>query len=178
MTFLPIPKYEDLDAAAKAASDLQLATHGEGLTTLNATLLGNVPSYETYMGLYTLREEIAPWIGERAVTLFSFAIADESDCPVCSLFFRKILVDSGDDPDNPEVTETEQLLMDWGRLIVRSPHDIPEDFYARLETAFGPERRLTLLAYAGQVVATTILATVGRIALDEALYDYRTPAHD
>ncbi|MHB1172217.1 MAG: hypothetical protein ACYCZY_06940 [Lacisediminihabitans sp.] len=173
MTFLPITKYENLTPQAKAASDRQFAAHGGSVTNLMSTLLGNLPSFTAYMEWYTLKDELVPWIGERAFTLFCYVISDENGCLTCSLFFRKILVDSGDDPDNPEVTETEQLLMDWGRLIVRSPHDIPQDFYGRLEQAFNPERRLTLLAFAGQMVATNLLTTVGRIPLDEGLEQYR-----
>lgn len=175
MSFLPITNYDDLKPEARAASDRQVELHGGGMTNMKATLLGNLPSFTAYMEWYTLREEIAPWIGERAVTLFSYAISDANDCLICSAFFRKMLVDSGDDPDSPEVTETEQLLMDWGRLIATSPHDIPQEFYDRLEAAFGPERRLTLLAFAGQMVATNLLNTVGKVPLDEALYEYRKP---
>jgi len=175
MSFLPISTYDQLKPEAKAAIDRQLELHGGRMTNMKATLLANLPSFSAYMEWYSLRDEIAPWIGERAVTLFSYAISEANDCLVCSLFFRKILIDSGDDPDSPEVTETEQLLMDWGRLIARSPHDIPQEFYDRLEEAFGPERRLTLLAFAGQMVAANLLNTVGRVPLDEELYDYRRP---
>jgi hypothetical protein len=178
MTFLPITRYEELSSEAKAASDNHVAVHDEPITTLKATLLGNVPSFTAYMQWYELRDELVPWIGERAFTLFCYSISTANRCENCSLFFRKLLVDSGDDPDNPEVTETEQLLVDWGRLLVTRPHDIPDEFYGRLEEAFSPERRLTLLAFAGQMVATNLLNTVGRIPLDPSLEAYRDRAAD
>ncbi|CAN5205973.1 hypothetical protein BH09ACT3_BH09ACT3_10470 [soil metagenome] len=174
MSFLPITDYDDLRPEAKAASDRQRELRGGPVTTLTATLLANVPSFTAYLEGYALREEIAPWIGERAVTLFSYAISQANECENSSLFFRRILVDAGDDPDHPEVTETEQLLIDWGRLIARDPHNIPQEFYDRLESAFGPERRLTLLAFAGQLVAINTLITVGRIPLDADLVAYRS----
>jgi hypothetical protein len=176
MTFLPITRYEELPAEAKDASDRHLAAHGEPIRTLEATLLGNVPSFVAYMQWYELRDELVPWIGERAFALFCYSISTANRCENCSLFFRRLLVDSGDDPDSPEVTETEQLLVDWGRLLVTEPHGIPREFYARLEEAFSPERRLTLLAFAGQMVATNLLNTVGRIPLDPALEAYRDQA--
>jgi hypothetical protein len=58
---------------------------------------------------------------------------------------------------------------------VRSPHDIPAEFYERLEAAFSPERRLTLLAFAGQMIAANLIATVGRIPIDAELLAYRKP---
>lgn len=173
MTFLPITRHDDLPGEARAASDDHVAAHGETITMLEAALLGNVPSFTAYLEWYKLRDELVPWIGERAFALFCYSISKANECENSSLFFRRSLVDSGDDPDAPEVTETEQLLVDWGRLIVASPHDIPEEFYGRLEEAFSPERRLTLLAFAGQMVAANLLNTVGRIPLDPALEAYR-----
>jgi hypothetical protein len=107
------------------------------------------------------------------VSLFSYAISDASDCLVSSAYFRKILIESGDDPDNPVVTETEQLLLEWGRLIATTPGEIPDGFYARLEQAFSPKLRVLLVAFAGQMVATNTFVTVGRVPLDEVLYEFR-----
>jgi hypothetical protein len=177
-TFLPITTYAELGAEAKAASDAQVANHGGRITNMKATLLGHVPSFTAYMEWYTLKDELVPCIGERATSLFSYAISEENDCLICSVFFRKILIDSGEDVDNPQVTETEQLLMDWGRLIARAPHDIPDEMYARLSKAFNPKLRIILIAFAGQMVATNLINTVGRIPLDEVLYDYRKPGDD
>ena len=105
MTFLPITNYDDLGPDGKAASDAQVAQHGGRITNMKATLLSHVPSFTAYMEWYTLRDALAPFIGERAVSLFSYAISDENDCLVCSVFFRKILIDNGEDPENPQVTE-------------------------------------------------------------------------
>lgn len=178
MTFLPITSYDTLSAEGKAASDRQVAKHGGRITNMKATLLSNVPSFNAYMEWYTLRDALVPFIGERAVSLFSYAISDENECLVCSVFFRRILIDSGEDPDNPQVTEAEQLLIDWGRLIASTPAGIPDEFYERLEGAFNPQLRVLLLAFAGQMVATNLFNTAGRIPLDEVLYDYRKPGDE
>ena len=175
MTFLPITEYDELDDAGKAASDHQVEAHGGRITNMKATLLSHVPSFTAYMEWYTLRDELVPYIGERAVSLFSHAISEENDCLVCSVFFRKVLIDSGENVDNPQVTETEQLLMDWGRLIARDPRSIPDEMYARLESAFSPTLRVILVAFAGQMVATNLINMVGRVPLDEVLYEYRKP---
>ena len=178
MTFLPITAYDDLGPEGKAASDRHLEVHGGTITPMKATLLSHVPSFVAYMEAHTLRDALVPFIGERAVTLFCYAISDENDCLVCYTFFRRILIDSGEDPENPQVTEAEQLLIDWGRLIASDPSGIPDEFYAQLERAFNPQLRVLLVAFAGQMVATNVFATVGRIPLDEALYDYRRPGDE
>lgn len=178
MTFLPITSDDTLSAAQAAARDHQLETYGGRITNMKATLLSHVPSFEAYMQWYVLRDELAPFIGERAVALFSYAISDENDCLVCSVFFRRILIDNGEDPDNPQVTEVEQLLIDWGRLIARSPADIPADLYARIEAAFNPQLRVLLVAFAGQMIATNLFTIVGKVPLDELLYEYRKPGDE
>ena len=114
-----------------------------------------------------LRDALVPFIGERAVTLFSYAISDEAGCLVLSTVFRTILIGNGEDPDHPSVTEAEQLLIDWGRLIARDPAGITPEFYSRLEATFNPQLRAALLAFAGSVVARSLFAIVGRVPVDE-----------
>jgi hypothetical protein len=178
MSFLPITTDEALDPDARAARDRQLELHGGRITNMKATLLSHVPSFDAYMEWYPLRDALVPFIGERAVSLFSYAISDENDCLVCSVFFRKILIDSGEDPENPSVTDAEQLLIDFGRSIANSPGAIEPEFYARLEATFSPQLRVLLVAFAGQMVATNLFVTVGKIPLDQELYDYRKPGDD
>jgi hypothetical protein len=178
MTFLPMTTYDDLSPAGKAASDRQLELYGGRITNVKATLLSHIPSFTAYMQWYVLRDDLVPFIGERAVSLFSYAISDENDCLVCSVFFRRILIDNGEDPDNPQVTEAEQLLIDWGRLIARSPKVIPAAVYERLEATFSPQLRVLLVAFAGQMIATNLFSMVGRVPLDEVLYDYRKPGDE
>jgi hypothetical protein len=151
MTFLPIE------------TDAEQAGHA----------LVAVPNFTAFAQWHSLRDELVPFIGERAVSLFAYSIADANDCLVTTAYLRKILVESGENVDNPQVTESEQLLMDWGRLIAQSPNAIPDEMYERLEKAFNPRLRLILVAFAGQTVATDLLNSVGRIPLEEAMYPYR-----
>ena len=169
MTFLPITNHDELDDAAKAASDGHVERYGGPISNLDATLLGHLPSFTAYEEWFTLRDALVPYIGERAVSLFCFAISDEYGSPICSAFFRKLLTDAGEDLDNPEVTETEQLLIDWGRLVVANPNGVPDEMYARLEQTFNPKLRTILVAFAGLMVAVNVFTTVGRIPVDESL---------
>ncbi len=175
MTFLPLSSDAELLAEALAAAERQIEEHGCRITNGMRTLLGHVPSFEVLMGWYRLRDELEPYIGERAVSLFAYSISDAYGCVVCAASFRRVLTESGDDPDNPEVTETEQLLLDWGRMLADHPADVPADVRARLEEAFSPKLRLMLVAFAGQTVAMNLFATAGQVPLDESLLPYRAP---
>ena len=168
MTFLPITSYDELDDAAKAASDQHVAQHGS-ISNLDATLLGHVPSFVAYSEWFTLRDAAVPYLGERAVSLFCYAISEEYGGPIPSAFFRTQLIDAGEDLDHLQVTETEQLLIDWGRLIARDPHGVGDEMYARLESTFNPKLRTLLVAFAGLMVAVNLFTTVGRIPVDDAL---------
>lgn len=175
MTFLPLSSDAELTAEALAAAERQTEQYGGRISNTMRTLLGHVPSFEVLMGWYRLRDELEPYIGERAVSLFAYSISDANGCVVCAASFRRVLTESGDDPDNPEVTETEQLLLDWGRMLAANPGGIAAEFRARLEEAFTPKLRLMLVAFAGQTVAMNLFATAGEVPLDEALAPYRAP---
>jgi len=172
MALVSMTEYETAGAPVRAQYDDQVARHGR-ITNMKRTLLHSVPAFKAYMEWYTLKDLIVPFIGERAFSLFSYAISNGNNCLICSLFFRKILVDSGEDPDNPDLGDTERLLMDLGARICTNPHDIPEEIYTRLKASFTEEQIVLLVAFAGIMYATNLFNTVARVPLDEVLYPYR-----
>jgi hypothetical protein len=102
----------------------------------------------------TIREEIVPYVGERALSLLAFAIFDEADGFEGAAYFRELLRESGTDVDSPEVTESEGLLIRWGRLFARDSEGIPADVQADFERAFNPQLRELLVKFAALTVAT------------------------
>ncbi|HWQ99075.1 MAG TPA: hypothetical protein VN538_13410 [Clostridia bacterium] len=174
MSYLPMTEYENSDASVRREYDDQIQKHGR-ITNMKRTLLNHPPSFHAYMEWYTLKDELVPVIGERAVSLFSYAISSENDCLICSTFFRKILIDSGENPDDPKLNETERLLMDFGHAISRDPHHISEGIYTSLSERFSVEQITLLIAFAGIMVATNLFNTVAKVPLDELLYAYVKP---
>ncbi|MDF1478912.1 hypothetical protein PYV02_07410 [Leifsonia sp. H3M29-4] len=136
------------------------------------------PPLSVYPQWASLSDELAPLVGERAVSLLCFAIAEANDCLVTSTFFRRALVDNGEDPDAPHVTETEQLMLDWARIVAVDPHAVPAEIAARFERAFSPALRSLLLRFTGLMVATNLVNTAGRVPLDESLLPFRRPGDD
>ncbi len=116
--------------------------------------------------LDALRSELAPFIGDRAVALFGHAVSDGFGGALAAAS-RRALLAGGDDPDAPQVTEAEQLLIDWGRAIGRDAREIPTDLDARLEATFTPALRVLLVAFASRVVAANVFVAAGRIAVDQ-----------
>jgi alkylhydroperoxidase family enzyme len=139
---------------------------------MKRTLLHNVPAFRAYMEWYTLHDQLASFISGRAISLYSYAISQANNCLICSAFFRKILVDSGDDPDNPKLSETEKLLMDFGQAIGQDPLHIPDELYEKIKLQFNTEQSVLLIAFAGIMAATNLFNTVAKVPLDEVLYKY------
>ena len=102
----------------------------------------------------TLREQIVPYVGERALSLLAFTVFDEADGFEGAAYFRESLHESGTDVDSPEVTESESLLIRWGRLFARDAEGIPADVHAEFERVFNPQLRELLVQFASLTVAT------------------------
>ena len=146
---------------------------GGHMTNMKYTLLNDLPSFEVYMGWYDLQKGLRDFLSEREFVILSYAISSGNDCLVCGTFFRKILIDSGEDPENLVLSETEQLLWDLGRAIVKDFHNIPLDIYERLEKRFSEKQIIQIIAFAGQMFATNLFVTVAKVDLDEILLNYR-----
>ncbi|MBR1811172.1 MAG: hypothetical protein IJ766_05950 [Clostridia bacterium] len=172
MSYLPMTEYETASPEVQREYDDQIAKHGR-ITNMKRTLLHNVPAFKAYMEWYTLYDQIQPFLGDRALQLFSYAISEGNDCLICSTFFRKILIDNGDDPDHPTLSDTERLLFDFGRQFSKNPHNIDEKIYTRLKELFNDEQIVLLISFAGIMYATNLFNTVAKVPLDTILYDYR-----
>lgn len=171
MSFIPMTEYDSATPEVKAEYDDQIAKHGR-ITNMKKAMLHSIPTFKAYMEWYTLYDLIVPFLGERAVTLFSYAISHGNDCLICSNFFRKILIDSGDDPDCPQLNEIEELMMAFGQMICTNPHDIPDTMYDALKEHFNDEQLTLIVGFAGLMYATNLFNTVTKVPLDEVLYKY------
>lgn len=172
MSYLPMTEYETASAEVRREYDDQIARHGR-ITNMKRTLLQNVPAFKAYMEWYTLYDLLQPTLGDRALSLFSLAISTGNDCLICSTFFRKILIDNGDDPEHPQLSETEQLLVKFGAAITSDPHNIPKPIYDALKEKFDDETIVLLIAFAGIMYATNLFNTVAKVPLDEILLNYQ-----
>jgi hypothetical protein len=98
-----------------------------------------------------LREELVPFLGERAVTLFAFAVADGYPSREVAAPLRQEIEDSGDDPLDPQVTEAERLLIDWGRVLGSGGRADAPELDARVAETFQPRLRELLDGYADAI---------------------------
>jgi hypothetical protein len=163
MGFLPVPSDDELPADAVVAANRFQDEHPGPLSALDRALLTNVTVFEAYTRWFDVKDELEALVGERAVTLFSVALARAVPAPYPTAFFEAALRESGDDPVNPQVTEAEGLLLEWGRAVGADPSRVPAELIARVEATFKPATRAVLAGYAGLMFAVCIYALIAQL---------------
>ena len=163
MAFLALNGDDELTPDAAAAAREFLASHPGPLSNLDRVLLGSASVFTAYTAWFELRDELIPFLGERAVNLFCFAVSDGYPAPYPTTFFRRELELSGDDPLDPQVTEAERLLIDWGRALGAGAASAPAALRDAVEQTFQPKLRLLLTAFAGLMVAVCVVTVVGQV---------------
>ena len=150
----------------------QVADHGR-MTNMKRTLARSPVALEAYMRWYPLRDVVQEFLGPRLTILFVHAISTESDCMICTTYFRKSMMDAGQDPDDLELDEKDQVIVEFGRQVARDPHGVGDDLFARVTGYLDSDQILTLTAFAGLMVATNIINDVLLVDLDSYLETYR-----
>lgn len=93
---------------------------------MKATLSHSPLAFAVYMQWYPLYHEVISIIGERPAYLFAHAISEASNCPLCTTFFRKIIIEH---PEDLNLTEAEQHLLDFGSEIARNRGEVSDAVY-------------------------------------------------
>lgn len=163
MGFLPVPADGELSADAVEAANRHQDAHPGTLNDLDRALLNSVPVFQAYTGWFDVKDEAEGLVGERAVTLFSLALSRAVPAPYPTAFFEGVLRDGGDDPVNPQVTEAEALLLEWGRAVGADPSRVPADLVSRVEATFKPATRAVLAGYAGLMFAVCIYSLIAQL---------------
>jgi alkylhydroperoxidase family enzyme len=169
------PLHDDDGPEARDALEAIRAAHGR-VTNMKGTLARSPAALRALMTWYDLRDEVLPFLGERATDLFAHAISAGTDCLVCSTFFRRILAEAGEDPDDLRLDERERAVVDYGRQLAADPNAVSDELYDLLAGSFAPEQLVALTAFGGMMVATNLFNNALRVDLDEYLLPYRREA--
>ena len=163
--------YATAPTATRRAHDDHLTV--ARMTNMKRTLLRSVPAFDALMTWYTLRDATIPILGERLTTIFAHAISAETDCLICSTFFRRILIEAGEDPDHLALDALEQAVVAFGRRLGQSPFTVPDEIYAPMREFYDEEAIVTITAFGALMVATNVINNALDIPLDEYLEPYR-----
>ena len=152
-------------AAAHAAT-------GGRMTNMKWTLAHSPVALDALLQWYPLHDAVAPFLGERRTWLYCHAISTQSDCLICSTFFRRLLADSGEDPDALSLDELDELLVDLGQRLARDPHSVDDALHARLAERFTHAQIVALVAFGAMMVATNVFNDALGVELDGYLEPY------
>jgi alkylhydroperoxidase family enzyme len=160
--------------AAQAELDRQVAAHGR-VTHMKRTLAHSPAALRALMEWYPLRDEVAGFLGDRLTTLFAHAVSTEADCLICSTFFRRILIDAGEDPDHLKLNDRETAVVVFGRALTRDQARVPEAVYRRAAEGLSHAQMVSLTAFGGMMIATNVFNNALDVELDEYLGKYVRP---
>lgn len=145
---------------------------GSRITNMKATLGRSLLSFQVYMQWYPLYEQVKEILGNRLAYLFAHAVSEGSNCPLCTTFFRRIIIDNGEQPEALQLTDHEQLLINFGSEIARHKGEVTDDLYGCVSQHYTDEQIVLLVAFAGQMIATNVFNNVLQVDIDEYLYPY------
>jgi hypothetical protein len=167
----PVEENEILPSV-KEAFEKHVTEYKARITNMKATLGHSLPAFEIYMQWYVLYDEIEKIVGKRLAYLFAYSISFASDCPLCSTFFRKIIIDAGEKPENLELTPQEKKVLEFGSSIAALHGNISDQVYNDVASMYDHQEMVTLIAFAGQMIATNVFSNVIETDIDEYLADY------
>ncbi|MDR3635293.1 MAG: hypothetical protein P4L84_15930 [Isosphaeraceae bacterium] len=167
----PLPDAEAGPESRAALEDIR-AAHGR-VTNMKQTLARSPVALRALMTWYDLRAEVVPFLGERLTTLFAHAISTRTDCLICSTFFRRLLIDAGEDPDELRLDRRDDVVVRYGRQLAADPNAVSDPLFAELAHEFDPNQIVALTAFGGLMVATNLFNNALRVDLDEYLGAYR-----
>ncbi|MDR1905817.1 MAG: hypothetical protein LBQ27_02735 [Clostridiales bacterium] len=171
MSRISIPEYERLNAEAKKEYDNQIKKYGR-ITNMKKTLLHSLPSFRVLMEWYPLRDAVLKFVDELSFNVYAYAISYGNDCLICSTFFRKILRDSGQDPDNIKLDGDSVLLMEYAETCTAKPARVGDELFKKMRARFSEEQIVLLTAFAGMMIATNLINNTLDVELDDYLTSY------
>ena len=163
---------DHLSTETAAAFDRHVKEHHSRITNMKATMGRSVLVFDIYMRWYDLYEQVKTIVGARSAYLFSHAISLGSNCPLCTTYFRKVIMENGENPAQLSLSEAEQALLDFGAAIAKSHGEVSDELYGKLKAMYNETDMVVLVGFAGQMIATNIFNNVFSVEIDEYLTPY------
>ena len=165
---------KEISPSVKVAFERHVHEYGGRITNMKATLGRSLIAFEAYMQWYPLYTEVEKILGKRMASLYAHSISCAADCPLCSTFFRKIIIDSGETPEKLELSESEKDVLNFGSGITKHKGNIANYLYSAVAAKYNETEMVILTAFAGIMIATNVFNNVMETEIDEYLSGYRS----
>jgi alkylhydroperoxidase family enzyme len=174
MRIAPLDLAEAPADARRAAADH--AAYVGRITNMKRTLLHSLPAFHALMTWYDLRDTVRAFLGDRLTTLFAHAVSTETDCLICSTFFRRLLVESGENPDHLMLSDEDSAVVAFGRALAVTPYRVSDTVFDPLRARYTDAQLVALTAFGALMVATNVVNNALDVPLDGYLEPYRREA--
>ena len=172
MAHLSAIDYATASEDIRAEHDRELALR-DRMTNKKRILLHSPAAHRIYAEWFTLRDLLKPNVDDRAIWLFSKAIAETMRAEIPVTFFRRALIGSGLDPEAIEPTADEALLINFGKAVAANANAVPDETWAALKARDDETLLGNLVAFAGIMVATCVFTNAVKVDLDSELEAYQ-----
>lgn len=172
MARIPPIEYAQADAESQRLWDEQVRVHGR-MTNMKKTLAHSPVALGALMQWYPLRDRVQAWLGERRTLLFAHAISADTDCLICSTFFRRLLIERGDDPEALALDDGDELIVAIGRQLAKDRHVLSDEHYQSLAARYSAVQIVDLVAFGALMVATNMINNALLVDLDDYLSAFR-----
>jgi hypothetical protein len=159
------PEDSRSSAAAHAAA-------GGRMTNMKWTAAHSPVALDALLQWYPLFDALVPVVGERRMWILSYAISTQSECLICTTFFRRLLIDNGEDPAALALDDYDELIAEFGRRLARDPHSVDDELHARLRERLSEAEIVTLTAFGAIMIATNVFNDALGVELDGYLERY------
>lgn len=167
----PITESE-LQPSVQIAFESHIKEYNARITNMKATLGHSLLAFDVYMQWYPLYEQVEKILGKRLAYLYAYSISKASDCPLCSTFFRKMMIDAGEKPENLLLTPSQKDVIDFGMSIAKYQGNIRDHVYNSIAEHYNNTDMVVLIAFAGQMIATNVFNNVIETDIDDYLTSY------
>jgi alkylhydroperoxidase family enzyme len=165
-------EYEKLDAESKKAYDGLIKKSGL-VTNMKKTLFHSFTAFRAYQEFYPLEEEVKQFLGERGVEILCYSISTQNECVLCSTYFRRTLIERGENPEKLVLDEKDNLIAQFGSRIAKNSTGFSEEFFEKLKKYFNEKEIVLLTAFAGIMAATNIFNNTLEVEVDDHLKKFR-----
>ena len=162
----------EISPSVQSAFERHIKEYNARITNMKATLGHSLLAFEVYMQWYPLYEQVEIILGKRLAYLYAYSISKASDCPLCSTFFRKIIIDAGEKPENLVLAPSQKDIIDFGNSIAKYQGNINDHLYNSIAQKYSKSDMVILIAFAGQMIATNVFNNVIETDIDEYLVEY------
>jgi alkylhydroperoxidase family enzyme len=168
----------DLDTATpeQAALLADIARRYGTATNMKRTLAHDPVALEALLTWYPLHERVRTFLTVREVRLFCHAVSTRTDCLLCTTYFRRELIEAGEDPETFRPSPAEADLVAFGAHLGGGGVDVPDDLYRRLAARLSPAQLVALVGFGALMVATNLVNNALEVDLDDDLLPFRAGA--